>query len=260
MKSDFIRIDEDESAARLQTAVTTYTRDKVHVDLLGAIHIGDATYFEKLNESFEEYDVLLFEMVGGEHLVDGKIPEAEEAEQGESSIAVIGDVYTMMTTALKLAEQKEEIDYSKNNFVHADLTLEEFSNLQEDKGESVFGFAIAAGIEAERQNPGGQTDVGKMMAAILSGNSNALKLELMKTLGQGDDQLAAFAGESVIIGDRNAKCIEVMKEEIAKGHEKIGIFYGAAHFPDMEERLLEAGFKKSEGKWLTAWDVPKAKR
>jgi hypothetical protein len=48
-----------------------------------------------------------------------------------------------------------------------------------------------------------------------------------------------------------------MNREIAAGHKKLGVFYGAAHFPDMEKRLLEAGFKRVKQDWLTAWDIPK---
>ena len=36
--------------------------------------------------------------------------------------------------------------------------------------------------------------------------------------------------------DRDAKCLEVLA-----GKKKLGIFYGAAHFPDMEKRLLAGG-------------------
>ncbi len=38
---DFIRVDEDDSAARLQTAVTRFEKDGATVDLIGAVHIAD---------------------------------------------------------------------------------------------------------------------------------------------------------------------------------------------------------------------------
>lgn len=261
VETDFIRIDEDEAAARLQTGITRYEKEGVTVDLLGAIHIGDQGYFEELNERFEDYEVLLFEMVGGENLVRGQVPQepAREDAEPESPLEVLGDVYGMMTNALALSGQKDLIDYNKDNFVHADLTLAEFEKLQGEKEESILGFAIAAGVEAERANPENQLDPGKVLAAMLSGNTNILKLELMKQLGDGDSQLADFAGESVIISDRNAKCFKVLDQQIAKGKKTIGVFYGAAHFPDMEKRLLEKGYRQTKHEWLTAWDVPKPK-
>ena len=79
----------------------------------------------------------------------------------------------------------------------------------------------------------------------------------MKSLGQGDDQIAALAGNNVIIGQRNAKCLKVFRKQVKKGRKNIGIFYGAAHYPDMENRLLKMGYRKGKQSWMTAWDVPK---
>ena len=81
---------------------------------------------------------------------------------------------------------------------------------------------------------------------------------MMKNLGQGDDQITALAGNNVIIGDRNAKCIKVLRKQVKKGHKTIGVFYGAAHNPDLESRLFKMGYKKGKQEWMTAWDVPKA--
>ncbi len=38
----------------------------LEVDLIGAIHIADKSYYDTLNESFKGYDALLYEMVGSE--------------------------------------------------------------------------------------------------------------------------------------------------------------------------------------------------
>lgn len=62
----------------------------------------------------------------------------------------------------------------------------------------------------------------------------------------------------MIISDRNERCLGVMHRELAGGHRNLGIFYGAAHFPDLEKRLLDLGFKRTNQEWLTAWNIPKA--
>ncbi len=85
-----------------------------------------------------------------------------------------------------------------------------------------------------------------------------MKLELIHTLGAGDDQIGMFAGETVILTDRNAKCIEVLDQELAKGNNNVAVFYGAAHFSTMEKSLTEKGWKRTKEEWLTAWDIPKA--
>jgi hypothetical protein len=244
---NFIRVDEDNKAARLQTAITSYERDGASVELIGAVHIADKAYYGKLNERFKDYDAVLFEMIGGENIA-GKA----DADQDPSGLHKI---YDMAAKFLNLTGQLQSIDYTAPKLVHADLTLEEFSNMQEERGESLLGFALKAGKQApEKTN---QPDPAKLLAAMLSGKSDLVKLEIIHTLGQGDDQIAAFAGESVIISDRNRRCIEVLQRELGAGKRKLAVFYGAAHFPDMEKRLLKMGFKRVAQDWLTAWDIPK---
>ncbi len=250
---DFIRVDEDKDAARLQTSVTRYERNGATVDLIGAIHIADKAYYQKLGTRFKTHDAVLFEMIGGENI--GKPAEPPEPGDPAQNLSGLHKVYDMAARFLNLSGQAESIDYTAPNFVHADLTHEEFTRMQKERGESLLGFAIKAGSEAPE--PAKQPDPAKLIAAMLSGKSNLVKLEIVHTLGQGDDQIAAFAGESVIISDRNQRCLEVMTRELAAGRTKLGIFYGAAHFPDMEKRLLGMGFERVSQEWITAWDIPK---
>lgn len=255
--TDFLRVHSDDQAARLQVGVTRYEKSGVSVDLLGAVHIADEAYYKDLNERFTNYDTLLFEMIGGENLVDGKMPAPKEGE--DPLMDMIGTIYATMSKFLQLTDQKSQIDYSAKNFVHADLTFKEFTDLQAEKGESLLGFALAAGKQAQEdgQAAANQPDMARLITAFLSGDSATLKIELMTSLGQGDDQIAAFAGDSVIIGDRNAKCLDVLDQQINAGKKNLGIFYGAAHYPDMEARLLKDGFQKTNHEWINAWNVPK---
>ena len=53
---------------------------------------------------------------------------------------------------------------------------------------------------------------------------------------------------------RNATCLEMLA-----GKKKLVIFHGAAHFPDMEKRLVEGGWTKTGEEWMTAWEIPMGK-
>jgi hypothetical protein len=278
----FIRVDEDEKAARLQTAVTRYEKDGATVDLIGAVHIADKAYYETLTARFAKYEVLLFEMIGGERFnarenvvqtervtAPAELPSANETPAlpvpeplepeapaaKKQDLSGLHKIYDTVCRYLQLTGQVDSIDYTTPNFVHADLTNEEFFQLQAERGESLVGFALKAGMK----DPGSkkQPDTFKLLRAIISGSPDLVKLAIVHTLGDGDDQIAAFAGESVIITDRNNRCLEVMNREITGGRKKLGIFYGAAHFPDMEKRLLDLGFKRTGQEWITAWDIPK---
>jgi len=255
--TDFIRMNREADSVQLQTAMTRYQKMGMTVDLIGAIHIADAKYFDRLNLEFKQYESVLFEMIGGENLNQGNQAE-KPAKVQDAAMSMLGNVYAMVSQFLKLQSQKDGIDYTVKNMVHADLTLREFEKLQAEKGESLIGFAMQNVEQAQKNGGKGlpAMDSKKLMMAVLSGNANMLKRELVLTLGQGDDQVAAFAGDTVIIGDRNAKCLKVLDTQAAAGKKKVGIFYGAAHFPDMEKRMLKAGYKKVNQRWLTAWDIP----
>ncbi len=255
---EFIRVDEDAAAARLQTAVTRYEKNGASVELIGAVHIADKAYYEKLTTRFAGYDALLFEMIGGEKYAAHEKPavEPEAPAKKEKDLSGLHQIYGMISSYLDLTGQTDCIDYTANNFVHADLTNAEFNQMQTERGESILGFAMKAAKTDTKE--AAQPDTSGLLKAMVSGRPNLVKLEIIHTLGHGDDQIAAFAGQSVIITDRNQRCLEVMHRELAAGHKKLGVFYGAAHFPDMEKRLLEQGFQRTKQEWLTAWDIPKA--
>jgi len=252
---DFIRVKETADSAKLQTAVFGYEKDGVRVDLIGAIHLADKGYYEFLNKHFKNYEVLLFEMVGGENLGGGKKAAVAKEPEKEDNLAGLRVIYETMEKALGLTGQGALIDYFAGNFVHADLTMDEFEALQAERGESLLGFMIQAGIAAVE--PSREPDSLNLMRGMLTGRADLVKLELMHTMAEGDKQIDSLAGENVIIGDRNAKCLEVLDQQVAAGMKNIGIFYGAAHFPDMERQLFKKGYTQVSRKWLTAWRVAK---
>ncbi len=46
----------------------------------------------------------------------------------------------------------------------------------------------------------------------------------------------------------------MLKKEIDAGAKHIGIFYGVAHMPDLEERLLDQlGLQYAGTEWVDAW-------
>jgi hypothetical protein len=267
-KDQFIRVEEkDAKPVALQTAVVRLTKGDATLELVGAIHIADKKYYQALNKRFEAYEALLWEGIGGDQPPAAAAP-ADKPAGGEPNAAGHGEkkkksgrldglhgAYESAAKFLDLAYQMGEIDYTKPNFVHADLSMEEFSTLQAQRGESLFTFMLKAGLQAETIAPAKEPSTLKLLASLIKGDKIGLKQELVHTLGAGDDQVAALAGDSVIITDRNAKCLEVLAREVGAGRKKLGIFYGAAHFPDMVKRLAEAGWTLAGTEWVTAWDL-----
>ena len=275
----FIRVEEKDAATELQTAVVKFTKGDAGVELVGAIHIADQKYYETLNKRFEGYEAVLYEGIGSgrpaapaieqeeeevpeDKPLEERIADLEEyvdqveAEQPKANLDGLHGAYDGAARWLGLSYQMKEIDYRKANFVHADLSLEEFAALQAERKENIIGFMLKAGLQAQKK-PVKEPNSFRLLTSIIKGNKNGLKRELVHTLGAGDDQVAGLTGENVIIGDRNAKCLEVLDTEVAAGKKKLCIFYGAAHFPDMEKRLLEGGWTNAGTEWITAWDIGK---
>lgn len=258
---EFIRVEETDSATRLQTAVVRFTKGEAAVELIGAVHIADRRYYEALARRFEGYEALLYEGIGGDRPAAPPAEESEEAAPPAAPAAKgkldgLHAAYDAAAEWLGLSYQMKVIDYRQANFVHADLSAEEFAALQAERGESLLGFVLQAGRE-KTAKPVKEPSSLKLLVSLVRGDKSGLKRELVHTLGAGDDQVAALAGDNVIIGDRNAKCLRVLDREVLAGKKTLGIFYGAAHFPDMEKRLVADGWTRAGTEWLTAWDIAK---
>jgi hypothetical protein len=259
---EFIRVEEAATATELQTSVVCLKKGKASVELVGAIHIADKKYYEALGKRFESYDALLYEGIGGddepaEDVAKEPLKKIDAAVPEKGKLNGLHAAYESGAEWLGLSYQMKEIDYEKANFVHADLSFAEFSELQKKRGESLLGFMIKTALQQQEMPKAREPNSLKMLISLVRGDKNGLKRELVHTLGEGDDQVAGLAGENVIVGDRNAKCLEVLDREVLGGKKKLGIFYGAAHFPDMVKRLETAGWKVKNTEWMVAWQIDK---
>jgi hypothetical protein len=68
----------------------------------------------------------------------------------------------------------------------------------------------------------------------------------------------AFNGPDggVIVGRRNEAAVEALQQAVAGGKQKLALFYGAAHMPDLAGRLETLGYRRTGMRYLTAWDIP----
>ncbi|MEM9478484.1 MAG: hypothetical protein AAGA58_02355 [Verrucomicrobiota bacterium] len=254
----FARFSEDNELAKLETVIASYRNDAgVEVDLIGVVHIGDTEYYEALNEKFKNYDVLLYEMVGGKD-------DGGAAEQKKSALRFFQILYQEM---MDLDFQMNAIDYDAPNFVHADMDWAMFSKRMAKKDENVFGLMSKAFEHQEKMRAEGKGDgffdMQKMVEAIYRGASaEEIKLEVAKQFANMDlimEGMEEGDGGSVLIGERNRVALEVLEKELKKGKKKLGLFYGAGHLPGMDEQLREEmGFEHIGEEWMPAWIIEKA--
>lgn len=261
----FLRLvrDKKDVPRSMDTAIVTYapdddTREGLTVDLIGAVHVGERSYYEQLNSEFEKYDALLYELVAPD---DDNVPQAGE---GTSNGHPIGLLQNSMKDMLELEHQLALVKYDRPNFVHADMSPEEFAETMASRDESLtklFFRMMGQGIaqQSKQQARNGRTAEADMMAALFSKERAVmLKRVMAEQFGDLESAMAGLDGPegSTIITERNKVALDVLKQQIEAGKKKIGIFYGAGHLNDMEERLLnDFHLQRGDTRWITAWDL-----
>lgn len=237
--------------AALQCAVAHFRapgRD-VEVVLYGVVHIADAEYYARVQQDLDSYGVVLYE---------GVAPGKEAPTDADKGL---GELQGAMGEMLGLSFQKDGIDYTRKNLVHADMNMDQ---LKEAMGGGTVNPLGQFMSEDQLKNMAPFlkmiTNMGK---AFLQGNpamQNQLKMQMGRQLGSADsNQLAQGLGKKaaeVILYERNKVALQVLEKQLETTKEgTIAIFYGAAHMPDLEAKLAEMGFTRTSKRWMTAWKI-----
>ncbi len=256
----YIRLtrDADNQAVALETAVVRFQAadgqdDKLRIDLIGAIHVADQSYFAELNRLFRKYDLVLYELVAPE---EDNVPVP-----GRNPGGAIGGMQVGMKNLLDLTYQLDEIDYTVDNFVHADLTPQEFAQAMRDRNESFAGMffrIMGRSMSAQAKDPFGTSDIRLLAAMFAPDRAHRMKQIMAEQFAEMEDQLDIFDGPdgSTIVTDRNTRALEVLRRKMEAGHKRIAIFYGAGHLADFQRRLQDDfGMKHIGTDWVSAWSL-----
>ncbi len=259
------------------------------VALVGVVHVADPHYFDVMQAELDRYEVVLYEGVKPEHQTDAEwqqsFTEGGDAAQLQRDLAGwFGFEY-----------QLDAIDYTRENFVHADMSLEDFV--------AAGGAEFMPGIERKAPKPvekddetTDDDDATPQAPAPASDAADAEMVEQVEAIGAqvrstwsmvkafGDVALGKpgplrsmarkmFAEtmgttdigralemrpgfSQLILIDRNKVVMERLKQVLPTTKASIAIFYGAAHMDDLQERLLEElGYERTGGRWLRAWAI-----
>ncbi len=264
----FVRFIDEKGGGQLETAVVTYKNEAgVELKLVSAIHIGERSYFEGLAKDFDAEDAVLYELVKEKGAdLPGPAAIRRKAEAGEGGGHPIGELQRFLKSTLNLEYQLDIIDYTKKNFVHADMDREAFEKAQAARGESFETMMLQQLIAAIRKPApelAGGDDPEKMLRSLVKVITRPDMERQVKTfLARQVDQMQDAAmgldgpGGSVILTERNKAAVKVLKETVKAGKKKVAVFYGAAHMPDLAKRVREMGFKPAGPvEWKQAWDL-----
>jgi hypothetical protein len=259
--NQFVRIQRDSAKVpqSLQTAVVRHVpqdqgRAGLTVDLVAAVHIGDTAYYRQLNGLLEKYEVVLFELVAPE---SARIPKGG----GKVNDNPVSTLQNAMTGVLDLDFQLKDIDYTRKNFVHADMSPKEFAKSMDQRGESllqIFFRAMGYGLSRQAGDASATSDAALLTALLSKNRALALKRAMAGQFEDLEGQMAAINGKngSTLITERNKKALAVLKKQVGEGKDRIAIFYGAGHMHDMQQRLKDDfGLAPISTRWLTAWDL-----
>lgn len=268
----FIRIVRDEKTKqpiRMETATIRYVPGKeskrpprTSIDLIGVVHIGERGYYSQLNRRFKQYDALLYELVAN----PGEKPPKNRSG---SSNNPIGALQNGMKSMLELEHQLEHIDYTKKNFVHADLSPEQMAEAIRKRGDN--GLTITLGVlfdmlrqqnlaqaRAKKNKKDGQAVEQVDLLTLLTDPNGPIKMKRMMAEQMAQMETTGGVGKTldrILITDRNQAAMKVVVKQLKRGKHKLGVFYGAAHMPDFHQRLVAMGYRPGRVEWTKAWDL-----
>ena len=256
---EWLRFHKTPKADELQVAIGKFKNPKtgVQVDLIGAIHIGDRAYYQKLNTLFGQYDAVLFELVAD--------PKRARNPRGPGNNPV-NFMQRTMQHFLELDFQLDTIKYDRPHFIHADMTPKMFAKRQEARGESMLSLMLKIMQQemarGQAAKPVNEITPAELLIALLSKNrAREMKRLLAVNMSAVENTLSTLeAGNgTVILTERNLVALKVLNKTLKDSkNKKIAIFYGAAHMPDMARRLKkDMGFQESGHQWLSAWHMPR---
>lgn len=253
--SDFVRfVSHGEDRADLETVMVSYESESgAVVDLIGVVHLADASYYAALEDAFPGYDAVLYEMIK---------PEGAAPTSGRDGGSPVSALQRGLCRALDLEFQLEALDYGRPNFVHADLTAEGFARLWEERDESLLRHFFRA-LAASTGHETGLTPAALFEAARSPKRKARLKLllgrefsELERTLAGIGEVGADGRDRSMLIGARNEAAIGVLRTRLNAGDRRVAILYGAGHGPDLDVRLTrDLGLARRRLTWRTAWRI-----
>lgn len=255
---DYVRYVVDE-APHLDTSIVRLKSPKGHtLDLVSAVHLGDATYYQGLNERFRGYEVVLYEMVLPDEMAGQRLPSRMETGSGLSGFQ------GMLAAMMGLTAQLDQIDYSPENFVHADLTVNQLSRAMAVRQENFFTYLRNAMLSTDLSE---EADLGISeqeladldLMALFAGTAGEKDRRVLRKMFahalSTSGSLMAGMNDSALISSRNVAALRALDRQLEEGRRGFALFYGAAHMPDLEGKMIRKGWTRTHHEWVEAWKI-----
>jgi hypothetical protein len=263
---EFVRVSHDghHQAQALETSVTYYRLPGgERVALVAAVHLGERSYYKRLNELFAKQDAVLYELIVDAAASKPGRPRGSvviDPSDGDQA-SVLSRAQLRLCSLLGLEFQLYAIHYAQPNFVHADLTLSELHTLMRRHNETptslvlrLFEVALAHSDELDDSDLDMTTVLSLLSGQPSLTEQRRLRRSLAHSFTQMEMLLTELEGSALVAG-RNQQAIKVLRRELRAGRKHLAIFYGAAHLPHMQRQLISLGARRVSQDWLEAWNL-----
>jgi len=273
--ASYVRLLNSSNTLQLQIAARKFVAARGRhpfIWLVGVSHIGEPQYFSALQNHLEDQTVVLFEGISDSRATAPTVNSETNVESGPAESSgdrkKLSSLQVSMAETLGLAFQLEAIDYTRDNFVNSDLSIQE---IREIIAQTAAGASFDSLVQM--MEGGSWLDTILQLAFRFLSASPKLqglgKLALMETIAeiQGDPgQMRGLPADlkqllEVLIARRNEKVIADLKNKLTdmKPGDSAAIFYGTGHMPDLEIRLRrELNYRPANELWFTAFSVDKS--
>lgn len=218
---------------------------KPDVWLVGAVHVGSRAYYSEVQDLLNRQDTVLYEGVRQNRTAPMVMKPSAKAPRS---------VYRVLSDAIGLDFQLEDIDYSRHGWENADLTWPEIQKLSKAAGKGK-----PTGVDTISQVLNPQSPMAKMFTTMITsatpGTREAFKIIMVKSVAEGKGPSLDAVTSDIVVKARNKAVEKRLAEVVAdKSHPKsVGIFYGALHLPGVEQDIEKKyGYKPVEDHWYTS--------
>ena len=209
--------------------------------------------------------------LGADHAVGGEGADADIQVTSETAVNAEfrgndqDNIQAELAKALGLAFQLDAIDYDRPQFRCSDMSMDQLQRAMKAEGLDM------APLEGSL---GGSSLPGKIAVfflrlirtvdiffdGVIADGMKVMLIELFSDNAFMEQSFRQFGEgfERVLIEQRNQIVIDDLRVilERERDVQSVAIFYGAAHMPDMAERLADQlGYRPHAEQWFTAFEV-----
>lgn len=230
---------------KLYTPIFQYRNNDKVITSIGAIHLGQGQYYDKLQKTLDSISEGFFE--GIKPLIgEDKIPD--EKKQYIDGIKKLSILYETVAKCLGMETQKSKLKYPEN-WKNPDMTLDELIIVSPEKVLKKL-FVLDKSLDfIEKSYKKHPEEFKKVVQSIAWFTFKFPLLSHWFSVLQNGPMFY-----KVILDKRNQKLFDAMKPKLKEEFSELGIIYGAAHLNGIDKFLRRNGFKNEGRVWIPAWE------